>query len=419
MTTNWRRCLSLIAIGALASGACADDDTEVDTGPCFVPGATACDVLTAECMEAVWESLGCLLEQDLGPPPNVTILSPEEYSEFLDEGHTPRDDLERAAAWDVAMQRSLVMPQGTRLAEESGDSAEANVRAFYLYADETVYLIDSGWADDREFRTGILAHEFAHAAQDRAVDLEADRGLDSTDRRLTWQSVVEGEASLQELRFVTTQNGGIGLDSDAAERAKLDWVNRFLAVLTEAESKWVYGRQYFPYPFGCDLVRQAFREGDISGVAELLTSPPESTHQVMFGSAGVSSAFGSLFDLRPTDDEGGWEVVDVDEWGAWGLLVAAAAVEPTRAWEFAEQWRGDRFVVAVTPDDYVGAWLVEFDDSEQGHDAAAGFREAFERVSGPGERSVSGTGSQALVLFHARDDDEIARSLGVEVVSWL
>jgi hypothetical protein len=181
------------------------------------------------------------------------------------------------AAEDAAFTRLGLLGPEDDLGQLILDLYDSQVLAYYDPRTTTFSLVGptEGIGD---LEAVVVAHEYAHALQDAAFDLEASRitDLDRADAILAQQALVEGDAT------------AVMMDWAARELSLLD----LLRVSGQAQSKQderlmrrlpaILRRQLeFPYIEGLAFVNALRGRGDWVSVDEAWAAPPVSTEQVL------------------------------------------------------------------------------------------------------------------------------------------
>ena len=220
------------------------------------------------------------------------------------------------------------------------------VAGVYVPEQEQFYVAtgrqESG-ADDQ----ALLAHAYAHAVQDRHFDLGAmDARAATTDATLAVQALVEGDATLLAAFY------------RYEDLAAADWEH--LAELIVRAEQPSYGEkldpveawarlQRFPYWEGRRFTYTLFQIGGWEVINQAYTDPPRSTEQVLHPERYLEERDAPTGVVVP--DLGailgeGWTVLLQDTLGefAAGLYLDALLPGET-AWQAADGWDGDTFVV--------------------------------------------------------------------------
>jgi hypothetical protein len=262
------------------------------------------------------------------------------------------------------------------------------------------------------FESVVVAHEYAHALQDAAYDLEGGRvkDLDQADAILAQQALIEGDATV------------VMNDWSARELSPLQIFQVAWASLTKQDSRRlgrlpdILRRQLeFPYLDGLAFVNAIRGRGDWDAVDAVWEAQPVSTEQILHPELypGELPVEIELPDLAAALGEG-WATsyeqtmgeMQTHVWVADGQttrpLVAILPAQLSNA-EAAAGWGGDRLVSLDGPD---GAWAVVWQTDWDTKQDQTEFRKAARKAMQdlPGAHSatdadiVGGLSSPVLVL---------------------
>ena len=266
----------------------------------------------------------------------------------------------------------------------------------------------------------VVSHEYDHALQDAAFDLEGRRikELDRADAILAQQALVEGDAT------------AVMYDWAARELDLLDLLQVSASALTSQDSKvlrripTILRRQLeFPYLDGFAFVNAIRGRGDWAAVDEVWDAQPVSTEQVLhpelypdelpvdvtlpdvaalLGPGWTTSYEQTLGEMQT----GVWVA---DERKAQQLFPALPAQLP-RA-EAAAGWGGDRLVSLDGPD---GAWAVvwqtDWDSQQDAREFRDAARDAMKDLTGShivSDADLSGGLSSPVLVLVADGDDTL------------
>ncbi len=256
----------------------------------------------------------------------------------------------------------------------------------------------------------VVAHEYAHALQDQAFDLEGNRikDLDQADATLAQQALVEGDA---------TQ---VMFDWAIRERALGDVLSASNDAVTPADEKLlkrmpsILRRQLeFPYLEGAAFVNAIRGRGDWAAVDEVWGSQPVSTEQVLhpelypgeepveISLPDVAAAMGPDWASSYEQTFGEMQIGVWVEKGRQGKSFFANLVGRFLQPDAAAGWGGDRLVSLDGPD---GAWAVIWQTDWDSEDDQREFRKAARDVI----KELPGT--------HSATDADIAGGLSSPVL---
>ena len=216
----------------------------------------------------------------------------------------------------------------------------------YIPDQEQLY-VTTGRQENSADDQALLAHAYVHALQDQHFDLGAmDDRAPTTDAALAVRALVEGDATLSTALY---RYG----DLDAA-----DWLH-LLELISQAEQP-SYGVdledtaawariQRFPYWEGRRFVYTLFQASGWEAVNSAYINPPRSTEQVLHPDRYLEGQDGPtqvvVPDVEAILDED-WTVLVQDTLGEFvvGLYLETLLPEEA-AWQAADGWEGDTFVV--------------------------------------------------------------------------
>jgi hypothetical protein len=249
------------------------------------------------------------------------------------------------------------------------------VAGFYVAEQNQLYI-----ATDREGNSAddqaLLAHAYAYALLDQNFDLESlDARATTTDAGLAVQALIEGDATLLTAQY------------RYGDTALADW--DALATLISQGAQTSYGSeideieawervQRFPYWEGPMFANTLYREGGWAALNVAYTDPPRSTEHILHSERYLQDRDEPVTVVVPGLRAGlgaGWERQLEDTLGELitGLYLATAIPEYV-AWQAADGWDGDTFVVWSHEDGgRVTVWRTIWEDTTE----AAEYEEAM------------------------------------------
>ncbi len=358
-------------------------------------------------IEAEVEAIRGLPPAEIGPPELLTRAQLRDELEAILEEDYPPDERDRDNRFLRAM--------GLLAADQ--DFAELQLQ---LLGDGTL-----GFYDDQERRmvvvtdTGLdvgamvtYAHEYTHALQDAAFDLDAlDRDTEGEDdMAIARTTLVEGDATIVMLVWAFNNLSPQELEEYASGLEVPD---------TAGIPQWMVDQVSFTYETGLTWV------GALAGspiapqfgpVDEAYADPPDSTEQVMDETLEAWREREEPIEVEAPDIVGvlgeGWSEVEETTMGQamiqimleyWGAPLAEAEAA-------AAGWGGDRVVVANGPDDaFVAAWRLAWDASTDAGEFVAAYEAAAADLGFP-VSVVEADGE--VVVFHASSQDLLDRAEG-------
>jgi hypothetical protein len=256
----------------------------------------------------------------------------------LEEEMTPeeaRDTVIEMAAFDL-------LPLDTDLWDLYIALYTEQIAGFYDTDTETFAIID----DDGSFTAldkTVYAHEYVHALQDQAYDLDAlDPGDANDDASLAFSSLVEGDATLT-MQLYTLEF----LDSNELYEALAESMNVESEVVDNAPPA-IVAQMTFPYEAGLAFAQTLYQEGGFAAIDGAFADPPQSTEQILHPERYLAGERPEMVSLPPLTDTlgAGWDYVDGNVLGEFGLqLYLDEYLDDPVAAAAAEGWGGDWYAV--------------------------------------------------------------------------
>lgn len=307
-----------------------------------------------------------------------------------------------------------LIPQNGDLHQLFLDLYTEQVAGFYDSETEELYLI-SGSQDDglSALEEITLAHEYVHALQQQHFDIDSmlDEVEDNSDASSALRALVEGDASVAELRYMVAHisrerqiealYGSRDNDSSAFDSTPYVLQQSLL----------------FPYVQGQDFI--AALQVSSPGwkvVNEAFGNPPASTEQVIHPEKYVSGEAPVAVSLPDVADALGedWEAIYSDVMGEFFLRTyLETRTTALTAAEAAAGWGGDMFTILRGPgEEYALVSLLEWDTRRDARE----FLKAVESSGGVSEEDFLGlNGSRMLwVLSPSEEVTQQIRSLWPE-----
>jgi hypothetical protein len=207
---------------------------------------------------------------------SVEMLDAKAFSDRLAQGAPKRtrdsDLVNRWLLWSLGY-----IPLGEKGSSDPPGGGAHFVAGFYDPRSQEIVVRQKG-AMDEEYIT--LAHEIAHAASDQNFGIKQGSLRLIDDENLAYDAVVEGDATLVELRF-------------ASQFSKRKLITRGIKRLIGARSQYIEDRAagtpsgiidqfVFPYQYGLTFVCSVFKKRGWSGVNRMYDEPPTTTAEVIF-----------------------------------------------------------------------------------------------------------------------------------------
>ena len=205
-----------------------------------------------------------------------------------------------------------------------------------------------GWYDPEEnalfvrgnevtpFIKTILVHELTHALQDQHFDIVREDLYEADDdSSLGLEAVVEGDATRVEMAYYESLTAEeerlVELEAnDAGDPATSD--------VPDALSAWMSA----PYQLGPIFMEAMFRDGGNDQLNKALKNPPVTSEQLLYPELYLSNEPAIAVAKPPADGK----VIDAGMFSQVGLVVVLqGAMAPEVAFQAADGWGGDQYVV--------------------------------------------------------------------------
>jgi len=238
----------------------------------------------------------------------------------------------------------------------------SQIAAYYSSSNDMITVIDRDYEEVIAQR--ILAHEFAHAVQQRQFGfVGVYSGVDSEDAALGARSVIEGDAMHTEFSWVYEM---LGYTPDEIDWAAIhdDRQASLKEIVEDPEVALIDTASSFPYAYGFEFMTELAISIGFRGREIAFETPPSTAFEVMSGPGAPPLAFDFPEMAHPSPVEGHIEQVE-NRYGAWyvyGFLRRAGASED-EAWMTALSWRGDELAIFDDGSEVVAVWRVRFDEA--------------------------------------------------------
>lgn len=380
------------ALGACAPSPSPSPSPNPGAGPTPSPTGTPSDPLAV--YAAIAEQVAAI--RGLEPTAAITPVLIDEatlrenLAREFDASNRPED-----VAADERLLRALgLLGPDVGLRDAILDLNGSQVIGYYSNSDDALYVVDRGGALGPTARV-TYAHEFVHQLQDQAFDLES-LGLDAADggdRSLAVRAMVEGDASLAQVQWLTSN-----LTPDEMAELVRDATDPAVTEALAKAPRILVAMSLFPYEDGTRFVAAI---GGFKAVDAAYARPPVSTEQILhpekyLAGEGADPPFDEMPDPWLQALGPGWSVAQVDTLGEFLIRfwLGESGVATAEAVEAAAGWAGDRIVLLDGPD---GAVAVVISTAWDSAADAADFADAASLavtqsdlearvVTGPGQR---------------------------------
>jgi len=356
-----RRGRLLVALALLVGiVGCGDDATAPPRTD--LPYELYCDIANGNCQRAIYNSVAAQLEATEFPPPKLRTISAEQHADEIRSSI----DLQDLTGGDAAS-RGLRLLGFIPEASESVTATQTEFRisqiaAYYNPSDDMITVVDRDY--EEVSAQAILAHEFAHAIQERQFGFAGVwAGVNSEDTVLGARSVIEGDATHTEYAWVFEKLGyfpdeidwdAIYADNQAGMEERV--VDPEVALLDTAS--------FFPYVYGFAFMSRATLNIGLSARGLAFGAPPSSAFEVMSGLFDAPATLDFPGIAHPAPVEGHQQELE-DRMGAWYVyaFLRRNGMAEEEAWTTALSWRGDELAVYDTGTEVAAVWRVRFEES--------------------------------------------------------
>lgn len=249
---------------------------------------------------------------------------------------------------------------------------------YYDYVGNCIVVVNDGVAAALKM---TYAHEYAHAMQDAAFDLESlELTTGVNDRSLARQALVEGDAT--HTMYEWALGGGLTRE-ELQELASMPMPEN-----AAVPSQWMARTGEFAYGTGLAWVQRLAGAGDYAAIDDALRHPPDSTEQVLHAGAWDAReqpAPVTVPDLSLLGEQ--WtRVVSTSIGEMWiAIILEYHGVPRGEADAAAAGWRGDHMVMLTDPDDsLVLAWVLEWDTPADAEEFVRSYGRVVARSVFPG-----------------------------------
>jgi hypothetical protein len=305
-----------------------------------------------------------------------------------------------------------LLPADSRLADVYIDLLESQVAGLYDPIRDQMYVVsrDGGVGPVEKV---YYSHEYDHALQDQAFDLEAlQEGLDDRgDESLARQSLVEGDAYL----LMTYWLQGALTPEEIAAVIESSSDPEAMAALQRVP-QIVQAQITFSALQGTQWVTSVQLGGGWEAVDAAFADPPVSTEQILHPDKYLSREAPVDVELPAdlADRMGaGWSVVDEDTMGEHQTALWLGSPTIAAAADASAGWGGDRIITLGGPDDaWAIAWHTVWDSDDDAAEFEVTARTAVGKAGGPG-RVLPGEGGRHRWVVVGSDEPALERIANV------
>lgn len=339
----------LIVVPVSATGGMAGAPASLSINVVPVSDAEALDPAVRAVMDTVEHQVTELRGLEPQRPVTRTLYTRSELQDYLiaelEEDMTP----EEARGTVIEMAAFDLLPLDTDLWDLLVGLYTEQIAGFYdSDADSFTVVEDDG--DFGALDKTVYAHEFVHALQDQAYDLDAlDPGDANDDASIAVTALVEGDASLT-MQLYALQF----LDSTELYEALSESMNIESTMLENAPTV-IVAQMNFPYDSGLAFAQVLYEEGGFEAIDQAFANPPQSTEQILHPERYLAGELPQVVSLPTLTDTlgAGWDYVDGNVLGEFGLRL------------YLGDYLDDRLVAAAA-DGWGGDWYAVHTDVETG-----------------------------------------------------
>ena len=341
---------------------------------------------------------------EIGPPELITRAElGDELERILEEEYPPEEQ-----------ERDNVSLRALGLLEEDQDVADLQLQllgdqvlGFYDDTMQRMVVVTDAGLDANARLT--YAHEYTHALQDAAFDLdtlqtdtpgEDDRGLART-------ALIEGDAVVSMLAWAF---------ANLSPEELID-IGATPVPSTEGIPSWMVDQLQFPYTDGfnwASVLAGNPTDPDFDQLDAAFDAPPDSTEQIIhIGKWDPRETPESIDELDLAAGMGdGWEEIDATPIGEETIRVMLTfhGLARTVANEAGAGWGGDRAVIATGPNDtFAVSWRTVWDTPADAREFADAYRAIVGSLPFPAEVVEEADGS--VLVVHASSVDLLRRAM--------
>jgi hypothetical protein len=392
---------AVLIIFGLALSVAAQEDREAE-----LARVTA---MAEEMLPQVAEIIGL----EAGDMVTIGITNKTEVREFLVkllEEEFPGDEMERMSR---CLKAFGLLPEDYDLRQGFTDILHEQAGAFYDPRTKTYWSIIDLPAEFKipMMEKTIVAHELAHALQDRAIDLlsmeKADR--DDSDAGFAHASVMEGMASVAMLCAIQGMQQDKLPDLGKMMRMSMSMMksNPLMQVFSAAP-RYMQESLIGPYADGASFVQAFLKENPGSKSGELLGALPESSEQILhyekYKSDDKPTAieFSGLAAALPE----GWTPFYSNTLGEFDIKIMfeLAGLEK-EAPELAAGWDGIRYASFTNEGELLIAGTSVWDSEADALEFAGGLRKVLDTQHGEERVAVRRSGNRVSFLLGIVDEE--------------
>jgi len=341
---------------------------------------------------------------EIGPPELITRDELGDELERIFEAEYPPEEQER----DNTSLRALgLLEPGQDVADLQLQLLGDQVLGFYDDIEQRMVVVTDAGLDANAKLT--YAHEYTHALQDAAFDLDTLQtdtpGED--DRALARTALIEGDATVTMLAWAL----------ENLTQEELIEIAATPVPSTEGIPSWMVDQLQFPYDDGLTWASTLAgnpADPDYDELNGAFGAPPDSTEQIIhiakWDPMETPDAIPAL-DLASAMGEG-WSEVDATPIGEETIrtMLSFHGLSRNVANEAGAGWGGDRAVIATGPNDtFAVSWRSVWDTAADAGEFADAYRQIADAL--PFSAAVVEGSDGSVLVVHASSEDLLRRAM--------
>jgi hypothetical protein len=386
------------------------DQTQTQTAV-TTPGSAIPPSIASQ-MDQIQEQVIDLRGLQPGDPVDRELLAPEQLHQRVINDFLEDYSQEESASEAISLAAFGLIEPDFDLHDFYIELFSEQVAGFYDDEAKKMYVVQGEGFRGTERLT--YAHEYVHALQDQIFDLKdglnySDEACEEDSERCSAiQALIEGDASLLEISWLTTY----ATNQDLTDIQQ--FYNSYQSPVYDSAPAYLKEDFIFPYLSGQAFVEHLYNRGGWPEVNKAYEILPASTEQVLHperypGDAPIPVL---LFDLSDVLGPG-WQEIDkgvLGEWYTYLMLAYGqnldARIEAGRAQAAAEGWGGDAYGVYYDDQNGDSVMMIRtiWDSENEATEFASIFEEYADARFGPtnhtDQDSLIWESPEAYTLFH-------------------
>ena len=292
----------------------------------------------------------------------VTLLSEKQFKDYIAEASKDDPAAEEVDVGKVTFEALKLIDKNIDLDAIGEKAAGQSILGWYDTEEKALFVRGN---EVTPFIKTVLVHELTHALQDQHFDIVRKELYEADDdSTLGLEAVVEGDATRVEMAYY---------ESLTAEEERLveleanDAGDPTTSDVPDALTAWMAA----PYQLGPAFMEAMFQDGGNAQLNEALKNPPVTSEQLIYPEL--------YLDLEPAipvaKPPGDGKVIDDGMFSQVALLILLQdALSPQAAFEAADGWGGDQYVVWQNGDNSCIRFDMVMDSPRDQRELNAGLR---------------------------------------------